>query len=109
MLLESSKSSLKQLYFFSFLVSNRFIILLDDLERVTVAQSLISRNIPSDSTITFRNVQSGYVILEVLGPKSRQLLQSLTQTSLDDSQFSVNTSKVKDIFSYRRYCNTKCY
>ena len=78
---------------FSF--SNRFLLLLDDSERVTVAQSLVSRNIPSGSTITFRNIQSGHVILGVLGPNSRQLLQSLTQTSLDDSQFPVNTAKVK--------------
>ena len=70
--------------------------MLDDSERVTVAQSVISRHIPSDSMITFRNVQSGYVILGVLGPNSRQLLQTLTQTSLDDSQFPVNSAKVKD-------------
>ena len=79
--------------FFLFL-SNRFMILLDDSERVTVAQSLISRIIPSDSAITFRNIQSGYVILGVLGPSSRQLLQTLTQTSLDDGLFPVNTAKV---------------
>ena len=78
---------------FSF--SNRFLLLLDDSERVTIAQSLVSRNTPSGSTITFRNIQSGYVILGVLGPNSRQLLQSLTQTSLDKSQFQVNTAKVK--------------
>ncbi|KAL9975914.1 hypothetical protein ACROYT_G013133 [Oculina patagonica] len=76
---------------------NRFTILLDDSERVTVAQSLISRNIPSDSTVTFRNIQSGYVILGVLGPNSRKLLQPLTQTSLDDSQFPVNTAKNIDL------------
>ena len=79
---------------------NRFLILLDDSERVTIVQSLLSRNIPSDSTITFRNIQSGYVILGVLGPNSRQLLQSLTQTSLDDSPFPMNTAKVKYICEY---------
>ncbi|KAJ7384995.1 hypothetical protein OS493_018684 [Desmophyllum pertusum] len=76
---------------------NRFMILLDDSERVTVAQSLISRIIPSDSAITFRNIQSGYVILGVLGPSSRQLLQTLTQTSLDDGLFPVNTAKDIDL------------
>jgi len=76
---------------------NKFLILLDDSERVTIVQSLLSRNIPSGSTITFRNIQSGYVILGVLGPSSRQLLQSLTQTSLDDSQFPVNTAKDIDL------------
>lgn len=76
---------------------NKFLLLLDDSERVTIAQSLVSRNIPSGSTITFRNIQSGYVILGVLGPSSRQLLQSLTQTSLDDSQFPVNNAKDIDL------------
>ena len=80
--------------FFSF---NRFLILLHDSERVTFAQSLISRNIPADSAITLRNIQSANVILGILGPNSRQLLQSLTQTSMDVNQFPANSAKVNVI------------
>ncbi|XP_067053975.1 pyruvate dehydrogenase phosphatase regulatory subunit, mitochondrial-like [Acropora muricata] len=71
----------------------RFLILLHDAESVTFAQSLISKNIPVDSAITLRNIQSGNVILGVLGPNSRHLVQSLTQTSLDAEQFSSNAAQ----------------
>ncbi|KAK2554794.1 Pyruvate dehydrogenase phosphatase regulatory subunit [Acropora cervicornis] len=72
---------------------NRFLILLHDAESVTFAQSLISKNIPVDSAITLRNIQSGNVILGILGPNSHHLVQSLTQTSLDADQFSTNAAQ----------------
>ena len=53
--------------------------MLDDAERVTAAHSMISHNIPSNSAISLRNIQSQYAILGVLGPNSTQLLQTLTQ------------------------------
>lgn len=79
--------------------SCRFIILLHDSERVTYAQSLISRTIPDDSAITLRNIQSGNVILGVLGLNSRQLLQTLTQTSLDVNRLPANATKVNLIYA----------
>lgn len=79
--------------------SCRFIILLHDSERVTYAQSLISRTIPDDSAITLRNIQSGNVILGVLGLNSRQLLQTLTQTSLDVNRLPANATKVNIIYA----------
>lgn len=90
---------------------NRFVILLHDSDRVTMAQSLISRNIPADSAITLRNVQSGYVILGVLGPNSRHLLQSMTQTSLDVNQFQANAAKEVDLgyASGVRAFRTSCF
>lgn len=90
--------------FFSFFFFNRFLILLHDSERVTFAQSLISRNIPADSAITLRNIQSANVILGVLGPNSRQLLQSLTQTSMDVNQFPANSTKVDVVHASKLYC-----
>ena len=69
-------------------------MLLHDSEHVTVAQSLISRNIPKDSAIRLRNIQSAYVILGVLGPNSRPLLQALTQASLDKTAFPAHYMKV---------------
>lgn len=79
--------------------SCRFIILLHDSERVTYAQSLISRTIPDDSAITLRNIQSGNVVLGVLGLNSRQLLQTLTQTSLDVNWLPANATKVNIIYA----------
>lgn len=76
---------------------NRFIIFLHDAERTTIAQSLISRNIPADSAITLRNIQSAFAILAVLGPCSQTLLQTLTQTSLDVNDFPENAAKEIDL------------
>lgn len=76
---------------------NRFIIMLDDAERVTVAQSMISRNIPSNSAIRLRDIQSQYAILGVLGPNSTQLLQTLTQTPLKENLFPANLAKEIDL------------
>lgn len=90
---------------------NRFIILLHDSERVTYAQSLISRTIPDDSAITLRNIQSGNVILGVLGLNSRQLLQTLTQTSLDVNRLPANATKKIDLgyASDVRIFKTSCF
>lgn len=90
---------------------NRFLILLHDAENVTFAQSLISKNIPADSAITLRNIQSGNVILGVLGPNSHHLVQSLTQTSLDADQFSTNAAQVVDLgyASGVRTFRTSCF
>ena len=71
--------------------------MLHDAERTTIAQSLISRNIPADSAITLRNIQSAFAILGVLGPYSQTLLQTLTQTSLDVNDFPENAAKVNRI------------
>ncbi|XP_015780112.1 PREDICTED: pyruvate dehydrogenase phosphatase regulatory subunit, mitochondrial-like [Acropora digitifera] len=89
----------------------RFLILLHDAESVTFAQSLISKNIPADSAITLRNIQSGNVILGVLGPNSHHLVQSLTQTSLDADQFSTNAAQVVDLgyASGVRTFRTSCF
>ena len=97
--------------FLSFSFFNRFLILLHDSERVTFAQSLISRSIPADSAITLRNIQSTNVILGVLGPNSRELLQSLTQTSMEVNQFPANSAKVNVIHagvSYTAQCLIVC-
>ncbi|XP_074618291.1 pyruvate dehydrogenase phosphatase regulatory subunit, mitochondrial-like isoform X4 [Acropora palmata] len=90
---------------------NRFLILLHDAESVTFAQSLISKNIPVDSAITLRNIQSGNVILGILGPNSHHLVQSLTQTSLDADQFSTNAAQVVDLgyASGVRIFRTSCF
>ena len=68
--------------------------MLDDAERVTAAHSMISHNIPSNSAISLRNIQSQYAILGVLGPNSTQLLQTLTQTPLKENLFPANIVKV---------------
>lgn len=90
---------------------NRFLILLHDSESVTFAQSLISRNLPADSAITLQDVQSGNVVLGVLGPNSYQLLQSLTQTSLSEEQLSTNATQLMDLgyASGVRIFRTSCF
>ncbi|XP_031565803.1 pyruvate dehydrogenase phosphatase regulatory subunit, mitochondrial-like isoform X2 [Actinia tenebrosa] len=57
----------------------------------------ISRHIPKNSTLTLRDVQSSYVVLGVLGPKSDQLLQSLTRTPLNKEDYPINTFKTLEV------------
>eukprot|EP01126_Amoeba_proteus_P056352 TRINITY_DN7070_c0_g1_i3.p1 TRINITY_DN7070_c0_g1~~TRINITY_DN7070_c0_g1_i3.p1 ORF type:complete len:574 (+),score=120.19 TRINITY_DN7070_c0_g1_i3:793-2514(+) len=55
--------------------------------------SWLKRNIPSDSECTVTNVSSHWVTLSVMGPKSRDLLQRITDTDLSNEAFPFGSVK----------------
>lgn len=54
----------------------------------------ISKYSKNYDNVTVTDVTSHYSSLSLIGPASTELLQSLTQTSLDIDDFPVNTIKV---------------
>lgn len=52
----------------------------------------INKNVPP--SVQVQNVTSQYSVLGLMGPKSREILQHLTKTSLDNSKFPYGTSQV---------------
>ncbi|EDO41600.1 predicted protein [Nematostella vectensis] len=70
---------------------NRYIIMVPTAHTV-LAQNWISRHIPNRSSITLRDIQSGFVVLGVLGPMSAELLQGFTTTDLT-SDYPIDTFK----------------
>ena len=52
----------------------------------------ISRHLPS--SVSLNGVTAHYAVLAVMGPKSRDLLQKLTKTPLDNNSFPFATAQV---------------
>ena len=52
----------------------------------------ISRHLPS--SVSLNDVTAHYAILAVMGPRSRDLLQKLTKTPLDNNSFPFATAQV---------------
>eukprot|EP01136_Pigoraptor_vietnamica_P037311 Opistho-1_new@105106 len=57
----------------------------------------ITRNVPSDAHCVVTDVTSGYAVLAVMGPKSRELLNRLGPADLSDAAFPFGTSKEIDV------------
>lgn len=55
--------------------------------------SWLARHIPGDSRCVLTNVTSGMGVISVMGPKSRELLQSLTPDDLSHGVFPFATSR----------------
>ena len=53
----------------------------------------INKKIPP--SVQVRNVTSHYSVLGLMGPRSREVLQHLTKTSLDNLTFPYGTSQVR--------------
>ncbi|HBO5586835.1 FAD-dependent oxidoreductase [Pseudomonas aeruginosa] len=53
----------------------------------------LKRNIPSDARVVVTDVTSSMAVLSVMGPKSRALLQSLTEDDLSNEGFPFATSR----------------
>ncbi len=53
----------------------------------------LSRHIPDDAHAVLTNVSSGMGVISVMGPNSRELLQSLTPNDLSDGAFPFGTSQ----------------
>lgn len=53
----------------------------------------LSQHIPADAHCVATDVTSGYAVLGVMGPKSRELLQSMTPEDLSNEAFGFATSR----------------
>lgn len=58
----------------------------------------ITKHVPSSITVQDRT--SSYCTLGLMGPKSREVLQSLTKTSLDNAHFPHSTGQVYRVILY---------
>ncbi|MBW2409054.1 MAG: GcvT family protein, partial [Deltaproteobacteria bacterium] len=70
---------------------------------VTAAATLIhdydylNRLIPEDARVTLTDLTHGYSMLAVMGPKSRELLQTLTDADLSNEAFPYGTAREIDV------------
>ena len=53
----------------------------------------LRQNLPDDSNVVITDVTSGYSVLSVMGPRSRQLLSKVTTADLSNEAFPFLTSK----------------
>ena len=73
---------------------------------VTAAATLIhdldyfKRNIPADGNVSVTDVTQGYAMLAIMGPKSRELLQTLTDADLSNAAFPYATAQEIDDHQY---------
>ncbi len=70
---------------------------------VTAAATLIhdydyfKRQIPADARVTITDVTHGYAMLALMGPKSRDLLQTLSNDDLSNEAFPYGTAREIDV------------
>ncbi len=57
----------------------------------------IKRRIPADAICTITDVTHGYAMLAIMGPKSRDLLATLTDTDLSNEAFPYGTAREIDV------------
>lgn len=57
----------------------------------------LKRHIPGDAFVTVTDVTSGEAVLSVMGPNSRALLQTLTDTDLGNEAFPFGTAREIDL------------
>ena len=51
----------------------------------------IKNHMPPDGSVSFKEVTSAYAVVNVIGPKSRELLQKLTKVDLSNERFPFGT------------------
>jgi 4-methylaminobutanoate oxidase (formaldehyde-forming) len=69
----------------------------------------LKRNIPAEARVAAFDASSAYAVLGVMGPKSRGLLQALTDADLSNSAFPFGTSQVIDLAYARVRANRITY
>lgn len=57
----------------------------------------LTRGIPDDARAVAVDVSSGYAVLGLMGPKSRELLSTLTDADLSSAAFPFGTSRIIDV------------
>ena len=68
------------------------------------AETWMRRHIPGDAHATVTDVTSAYCQINVQGPRSRELLQSLTSADLSNEAFPFRTAREIDIGFARALC-----
>ena len=63
------------------------------------AHTWMKRHFPRDAHATITDVTSGYAQLNVQGPRSRELLQSITSVDLSNAAFPFRTVREIDMGS----------
>ncbi|GMH91051.1 hypothetical protein TL16_g11944 [Triparma laevis f. inornata] len=74
---------------------NEFMVVATDTQHQHTLQHMQKRI--GEKNVVVTDVTGGYGYLNLQGPKSRELLQSLTSTDLSDNNFHFRTSKIIDI------------
>ncbi|HET7202962.1 MAG TPA: FAD-dependent oxidoreductase [Steroidobacteraceae bacterium] len=85
------------------LADDRYFVVVTDT-MVRHAEAWMKRNIPEDAHAFVTDVTSGVAQLNVQGPRSRALLQSLTSVDLSDAAFPFRTAREIDIGYARVLC-----
>ncbi len=85
------------------LADDRFFVVVTDT-MVRHAEAWMKRNIPDDAHAFVTNVTSGYGQLNLQGPRSRELLQTLTSVDLSNAGFPFRAAREIDIGYARVLC-----
>lgn len=68
------------------------------------AETWMKRNFPADAHVTVTDVTSGFGQLNIQGPRSRELMQSLTSVDLSNEAFPFRTAREIDIGFAKALC-----
>jgi len=79
-----------------------FVVVTDTMHRH--AETWMKRHVAENEFVTVTDVTSGYGQLNVQGPRSRELLQSITTTDLSNEAFPFRTAREIDIGYARVLC-----
>jgi 4-methylaminobutanoate oxidase (formaldehyde-forming) len=90
------------------LADDRFFVVVTDT-MVRHAEAWMKRNIPADAHACVTDVTSGYAQLNVQGPRSRELLQSITSVDLSNEAFPFRAAREIDIGYARVMCTRITY
>jgi 4-methylaminobutanoate oxidase (formaldehyde-forming) len=85
------------------LANDKFFVVVTDTQ-LRHAETWMRRNIPEDAHAFVTDVTSGYGQLNIQGPRSRELLQSLTTADLSNEAFPFRTAREIDIGYARVLC-----
>ncbi len=90
------------------LADDRFFVVVTDT-MVRHAEAWMKRNLPDDAHAFVTDVTSGYAQLNVQGPRSRELLQSLTSVDLSNAAYPFRAAREIDIGYARVLCTRITY
>ena len=90
------------------LADDRFFVVVTDT-MVRHAETWMKRNVPADAHAFVTDVTAGYGQLNVQGPRSRELLQSLTSVDLSNAAFPFRAAREIDIGYARVLCTRITY
>lgn len=90
------------------LADDRFFVVVTDT-MVRHAEAWMKRNIPDDAHAFVTDVTSGYAQLNVQGPRSRELLQSVTSVDLSNAAYPFRAAREIDIGYARVLCTRITY